>query len=472
MSGRKEPEPFRAWEVPPGARDRLAGHAAFDGVPGVLVPALDPASVREIVDRLAAARDALHSAPVREIARHLGRVGERFLDPGGDLRADALSWISPFSGLSPDMAAAVLDGMASGWTVAALSALLDAEFRDPSVLDRFLPSSAPRLSSLRAMGPRFCFQVVAGSVPGVGTTALIRSLLVKSPTLVKPGLGDVALPVLFLRALREEAPALADAAAVLYWTGGDRALEDAVLGAADLTVVYGGDETVKALRDRMPPSSRLVAYHHRVGFGIVGREGLGADEVGRVVTEVAGSVAFFDQRGCVSPHVVYVEDGGSTSPSRFAALVAGALDAVGRALPIGDMDEIEVSAVQQLRGTAEMLSAAGKGVELHTGRAASWTVVLDPGHDLNDACVGRVVLVRPVADAGEVPALVAPRGAYLQTAGVAGCGTRTAGLAEALARVGVTRVTDFGGVAFPPPWWLHDGEGPLRALLRWTESDV
>jgi hypothetical protein len=45
-------------------------------------------------------------------------------------------------------------------------------------------------------------------------------------------------------------------------------------------------------------------------------------------------------------------------------------------------------------------------------------------------------------------------------------------VAEALARVGVTRVTAFSEVPFPPPWWHHDGVGPLGALVRWVDLDA
>jgi len=82
-----------------------------------------------------------------------------------------------------------------------------------------------------------------------------------------------------------------------------------------------------------------------------------------------------------------------------------------------------------------------------------------------------VVRVVPVADVLEVAGLLAPAAAHLQTVGVAGCKERWQVLAESLARVGASRVTPFGSVPFPPPWWHHDGQGPLRALVRWTDVE-
>jgi hypothetical protein len=76
-----------------------------------------------------------------------------------------------------------------------------------------------------------------------------------------------------------------------------------------------------------------------------------------------------------------------------------------------------------------------------------------------------------VADVFDVPRLVASIGPHLQTVGVAGCGDRVEGLAEALARVGVLRIAGFVDVPFPPPWWHHDGDGPLRSLVRWVDLE-
>jgi hypothetical protein len=98
-------------------------------------------------------------------------------------------------------------------------------------------------------------------------------------------------------------------------------------------------------------------------------------------------------------------------------------------------------------------------------------VVLDPTGGLDVACVGRVVRIRPVPDVLGVAARLEPLAGRLQTAGVAGCEDRLEPLAASLARVGVSRVTPFSSVPFPPPWWHHDGAGPLEVLLRRTDLE-
>lgn len=469
MSGKRRS--FQAWALP--SRVELpAGTAGEYEAADVTVryPAATARWIRSVQEALGAARLCLLERRTTDIVDSLGRLGERFLDEHDPLRAQALELIPATSGLSPAMAAAVLDGMAADWGRKRLQALLDAELNGGAPLDGFV-SGEPEQRLLRAMGPRMCAQIVSGSVPGVGVSAILRSLLVKGPTLLKPGRGDEVLPVLLARALRDEDPALADAVAVFYWPGGSDALERAALAGADVVTAYGDDETVRSLRGHAPVTTRFVAYHHRLSLGVVGRGALSSEEVHRVADEVARSVAFFDQRGCVSPQAVYVVEGGETDPRGFAALLADALAALEGRLPGGVLDAGEASALHQLRGTAELMAASRSGVEIRHGGTASWTVVFDPEPAFVPSCVGRVVRVKPLPDALEVAELVAPFAPHLQTVGVAGLGAETGSVAEALARVGVTRVAAFADVPFPPPWWRHDGQGPLRALVRWVELE-
>ena len=63
--------------------------------------------------------------------------------------------------------------MALHWTRPFLETLLHTEFPDPQVLDRFRPS--PNGREVRAVGYPLAFHLGSGTVPGVGTTSLIRS---------------------------------------------------------------------------------------------------------------------------------------------------------------------------------------------------------------------------------------------------------------------------------------------------------
>jgi hypothetical protein len=362
------------------------------------------------------------------------------------------------------MAAAILDGMAADWTPERLQDLLAAEFGESRILDGFVARPGGR-GRTRAVGARLALHVSSGSVPGVSVTSLVRSLLVKSPVLLKPGRGDVVLPVLYLQALADLDPEVAAAAAVVYWPGGERVAEERALEVADLVVAYGSDASIGALRARVPAHIPFVAYHHRVSVAVVGKDALAGPALGPTAADVATAVALFDQRGCVSPQVVWVEEGGEAPPRSFARALADALGDLEGTLPSGVLDDGEASDLQQRRGTAEMLAAAREDVEVWSGGLSSWTVVYEGSSELGGG-PGRFVRVRPLSAVEALAGELAPSGPWLQTVAVAGLGDRLGSLAEALARIGVTRITPLSRAPWPPPWWHHDGMGALEALVR------
>jgi hypothetical protein len=431
-------------------------------------PALVESDVLRIASVLASAGEAIRGRPAADIASVLGRVGARFTDDRDPIRRRALELLPDTSGLSGPMAREVLAGMARDWTEPALLALLRADLGDPAVLDRFTSVAGRRVM---AVGPRLCVQIVAGSVPGVGVSALLRSLLVKAPTLIKPGRGDVVLPVLFAEALRAEDPALADTLGVVYWPGGSETLERAAVSAAEVVVAYGSDRTVAALRDLCPATTRLVGYHHRLSVGAVGRLALTESAIERTADEVARSVAVFDQRGCVSPHVILVDASGDIGPELFARRLGAAFERLEASLPSGRLEIEEAAALHQLRGTAELLAATGAGELVHGGASGTWTVLFEQRGGALEPAVGRVVRVRSFRHVSEVVALLEPVGAHLQTLGVAGFGDMLEALAAACGRIGVTRVAGFESVPYPPARWYHDGRPPIGELVRWVEVE-
>ena len=79
--------------------------------------------------------------------------------------------------------------------------------------------------------------------------------------------------------------------------------------------------------------------------------------------------------------------------------------------------------------------------------------------------------VRPLPDASELAGVIDSAGRHLQTIGVAGFDKQLPSLAEEWGRLGASRIVPIREMSFPPPWWYHDGRGPLQDLVRWAEVD-
>jgi hypothetical protein len=183
-------------------------------------------------------------------------------------------------------------------------------------------------------------------------------------------------------------------------------VEDLAPGAGDHVWAYGSDETMRALRERVPPS--VVVHPHGAGIGIaaVTPEGLDDLVLDDQAERLAGDVVLFDQRGCLSPRVV-LSVGSPAATERFAARLAGRLGDWEAQVPRGVLDPDEAAGEtryrQTMRFSGELLPAGSGsvGVDVRSGR-----VVVPPP--------GRNVHVVRVEDPGEaiasVSALVAAIG--------------------------------------------------------------
>jgi hypothetical protein len=151
--------------------------------------------------------------------------------------------------------------------------------------------------------------------------------------------------------------------------------------------------------------------------------------------------------------------------------LAGALRELARTLPSGVVEPEEAARLRQIRETAEFRRAAGEAVEIWTGSGAPWTVVVDPEPDFSPGCLNRSVTVRPFRDPAHLGRILQGPGPWLQTVALAGWGERRDEVASVLAEAGAVRITSPAAAPWPPPWWHHDGRGPLRELIRWADLE-
>jgi hypothetical protein len=443
-----------------------------DAVVQLRIPQLTPALLRSQIDALIDTQVRhLEDRPIEGIVFAIDRVAARFADPADPVRRLAETALPAITGYSPAMVSTLLDVMAADWRAPRLLELLREELGDPAVLDSFRARrAAPGL--VRAFGPRLVTHIFSGNVPGVGVTSLIRSLLVKGATLGKTAAGEPLLPTLFARALAGEDAELGRCVAVTYWPGGNEELEKVALSASEAVIVYGAGDAVAAVRARTPSEARFIGYDHKLSFGVIGREALTGEQALDAAAAAAQAVATFDQQGCVSPHLFYVEEGGELSPGEWARLLAAEMARVETELPRGTLSPREASAIRQLRGEAEFAQLAETGVELHASpEGTAWTVIFDPDPAFQASCLNRVVRVKPVSRIENVPLLVASMGRFLQTVGVAAGEARRFWLASQLGRSGASRVTPIASMAWPPPTWHHDGRPALLDLVRWCDIE-
>jgi hypothetical protein len=434
-------------------------------------PELSGGFIKDVAERLKQNREAyLSTLTTTEIVDKIDSAVRKWLDPSYPFRITAELLLPVITGYDPEVVRLHLKRYMRTFRRKELFRFLDEELDPAAMLDEFRPRKSGGMS--KAYGPELIFHVFSGNVPGVQLWSLIMGLLVKSASLGKTSLDEPLLPALFAASLAEADPRLADCIAVLPWKGGTASLESSAIQAAEAVIVYGSDRAVEAIRARTPPSVKILQYGHKVSFAMIGREALTPDRYVESVRLLAEDTAIYDQQSCMSPQMVFVEQGGSVSPRQFAQLLAAEMARYRkwRRAPISDEEAI---AIRSLRSRYEMESLTrGKKMVFASSPDTAWTVIAHEHAGFEGSPLNRTVHVYPVGDLHEVVEHISPYRSYLQSCGLAAEARRLPVLADALGRAGVNRISAVGRMHLAPAGWHHDGRFNLLDLLRFTDIEA
>ncbi|KAG0922624.1 hypothetical protein G6F32_014584 [Rhizopus arrhizus] len=145
---------------------------------------------------------------------------------------------------------------------------------------------------------------------------------------------------------------------------------------------------------------------------------LDAQKAPALARRVAWDVMRYDQQGCYSPHVFYVQRGGPVSPRDFAGYLAGELSNLQRRFPRRALDLEESAAVAKWRQSIEWtLTPDGADALIGDMETAGSVAYVDEAASLAPTALQRSITVAGIDALDEVAPLVASRREFLQTAG-------------------------------------------------------
>jgi hypothetical protein len=202
--------------------------------------------------------------------------------------------------------------------------------------------------------------------------------------------------------------------------------------------VYGRAETIENVRARVKPGVLVRAHGPGIGVAVV----LQSDRMGEVATAIARDVVPFDQRGCLSPRIVFVV-GDFSRAEDLSERLGAALALLGRKIPRGALTSEEAAESARFLETMRFVGTA------HVGR--------DDAVTLSKTCVvpppGRHVHVASIESSEAFSEIVKPISGYVAAVGCSDC---------TIARFfsHSVRISDFGKMQKPP----FDGPVDLRAV--------
>ncbi len=229
-------------------------------------------------------------------------------------------------------------------TLADLRAIVDAAAsvaRDPAIVEPLVKSTGLSPEGVRlALVEHLELDATDAELEGVLAAArtvprvhVILSANVFVAPLRALVLARAGAPVVTVRPSRREpvfATALVDRLASSHVRLDGPEIESLVEGEIH---VYGRDETIADVRHR----ARVPVVGHGAGMGIAFVPD--GSDLAAAATQLSRDVIAFDQRGCLSPRVAFVEGDVST----FATLLFEALEARAETVPRGTLGDDEIA---------------------------------------------------------------------------------------------------------------------------------
>jgi hypothetical protein len=314
-------------------------------------------------------------------------------------------------------------------------------------LSRHLETSATRadvakLVTRAGSAPRVHVVLSANVFTGV-VRAVALAVAASSSVVVRPSSRETVLAPLLLRAMTEQGKGVGFELS--------NALEPA---PGDHVHVYGRRETIAAIRASLSPE--ITVRGHGPGFGValVSSTAPGGDFPGRDLPALAERLSWdivaFDQRGCLSPRVAFV-DGSRDDAERFASCLAAELDQREKDVPRGALTEPERHELALYRQTLQAIGQCREAAASAVGIDVDPRAILLPP-------AGRHLHVVRVRGNAAIAALLAPYRGAITCLGVSDERPRAVELSTLAPGA---RILPLGGMQAPP----LDGPVDLREML-------
>lgn len=433
---------------------------------------LTPGIISEACQTLRRNREQyLRTRTTGGIIRLLCDVAENWLQPDYPLRRRALAEAPEALGFSAPTLARGLDACFRQFTPEQFHAMLIQELGHAGRLDGFSSTSEEdrqRRSSM-AHGPDLLVHIAAGNIPVPALMCLATGLLIRSAQFLKCATGTALLPRLFAHSLYEADAKIGACIEIAEWKGGSAALEEALFAEANCVTATGSDEVLAKIAGRLPRSTRFLGYGHRLSFGYIAAEALRGAGAKKVAIRAAADVAAWNQLGCLSPHVIYVEQG-TVPPEHFAEMLAQELDAIELVEPRGPLSPEESADIASRRSFYEVRAAhSPETMHWSSHGSTAWTVIFETDPLFQTSCLNRFLYVKLAPSLGEVLHKAELVRGKVSTVGLAAPPERARELATEFARWGVPRICQLGEMQCPPLSWRHDGRPALADLVTWTD---
>nr|MDO8110717.1 acyl-CoA reductase [Candidatus Sigynarchaeota archaeon] len=308
---------------------------------------------------------------------------------------------------------------------------------------------------------------IAGNVPTLGLFSLFQSMVVGNANLLRlpPKSHETLVRLLKVFATTKIDAGLSGAellksVGILYYDKYDTKANEELSDIADVRIVWGGEEAVKAITG-LPRRAHCedIVFGPKYSFAVFDAGAIKSADFQRALRFLASDVFLFDQAACTSPHVVFFERG-ARPVSEIGQLLAEEFKKLAKRFPKTDVDQFIMTRIINAR--AEHALDPDSAVICPTEN--DWTILINKKLQLEEPIESRTVFVKEVASIMDVLPLITKK---IQTIGCAvEDKAKLIGFADGATFRGVARCVNVGQMhLFDSPW---DGMLLLSRLVNWV----
>ncbi len=396
----------------------------------------------------------LNALTIHDITTFLSEVGKRWLTPGYTIRSQGEAQAAAITGYAPRMLN--LDYNFMGYVMHQRPYVYDyieSELGSERVLDEWIHKKA---TWVRAFPYGIVFHSMVGNMALANAFTMLWAAMTKNISLAKLPARDPATPLALAQAFVDVNPRhpMTRALSVLYWKH-DSPLVDAACGIADVVFAWGGSQSLKRLKEKVPANVPFVEFGPKWSLAVIDLDRCDGE---MAAWRMAADVTFYDQEACLSPQRLFVKG----DSAKFLQRLGHYLDKAAQHIPKQSHNRDALAHVAMNR-----LEASFRDWAMNTGRDWTLVEVADPAL-ITEHPLGRTLFIHPVNDIAEVAA-------YLNlSAQTLCCEPYTLGTEhrDAWGLAGIDRIVELGMSRRPQYGYTHDGMHPLTRLVRWVSQEA
>ena len=311
------------------------------------------------------------------------------------------------------------------------------------------------------------FHIAVGNVNGFPFYSVLEGMIAGNVNILKLPYMDNGLTVRLFHEMVQEEPILAPYVCVLDIPFTKLAEMKPLAEMADGIVVWGGDETVRAMRNMADPSTEIMNWGHKISFAYVTPDMFedGDDAKKDALYALAEHICDTKQLLCSSCQGIFVDSEDEEVILTAAEKFLKILEEVSARYP---RDAIGIRGKRSIELYNEELQTRFTGRKIRKGKDVS--VIASMEQDLTPSYRYKNCWIRPLARKNIVRILKRNR-EYLQTVGLICPAQERETLADLLVKAGITRVAEAGDMSYLTPGEVHDGEYSLRSYCRIVEVE-